>query len=65
MPENLILNIRTAENGFVASFGDTRRPGEMGVEFVAMAPADLRAAIAAEVERRLGDMIDRLTNQSN
>lgn len=64
MTENLILNIRTTENGFVASFADTRHPGEMGKEFVATTSADLRTTVASEVEKRLADMIDRLSKQS-
>lgn len=63
MSENLILNIRTTENGFVASFDDTRHLGTMGKEFVATTSADLRNTVAVEVEKRLGDMIDRLSRQ--
>ncbi|WP_428925013.1 hypothetical protein [Marinibacterium sp. SX1] len=65
MTENLILSVRTTENGFLASFGDTRHPGEMGKEFVATTSADLRTTLAAEVEKRLGDMIDRLSKRSS
>lgn len=61
MPENLILNIRSTENGYIASFSDGKFPGEMGKEFVALAPSDLRSTVAAEIEQRLGDMIDRLS----
>jgi len=38
--------MRTTDNGIVASFSYAHSPGEMGKEFVALAPAELRTTVA-------------------
>ena len=58
MSENLTLQIRATQNGFVASFSVEQYV--IPDEFVALAPADLRSTVLTEIEKRMGDMIDRL-----
>ncbi|WP_417261699.1 hypothetical protein [Celeribacter sp.] len=60
MTESLAISIRTTQNGYIVSLS-ADQPNVMGTEFVALKPEDLRATTSAEIEKRLDEMIGRLT----